>query len=334
MRRIFWLFFIFLLTAGMVCADGTRTGITWPGWRVETSEVSDAPGYPITFMFDSSAKSAWVHHFVPDPKSFESLPRNPAPHGVGATISISCDAQYLNRQFFTIDGLGIINGYAKDSATYWRNNRIRAIRVHLRMKNDTWGQTFSLRETREVQRISFPRQSVSQIEIEVVKVDQGQDDDLCISELMLFNRSKRIPWNLTPVVLYNPQNDCGCGGLSFSLMHAVGTMLPKEFAGADQVRGVTFQPGTSRMLLSSDHTLNLYDFATRAVLYQHKFRNYITELSWMSANTAYITTSTKPIDGKTTTYRFSSRQKTLRALPQRPATLRPVSGSWQPNFGA
>lgn len=328
---------ISLCFSSIVFADGTRTGIIWPGWRIETSEDYDAPGYPISNMFDGAARSAWVYHFAPDASSFDKLPPNPSPHGVGATITIAQDKMYDLRHlpFFSLDGIGIINGYAKDVATYRRNNRILAIRVSLVKKGGgLWTKTFPLREIAQLQRVNFARQTVCQVIIEVIKVAQGKDDDLCISELAFYDHGARIPWKLTPVVLYNAQNDCGCGGLAFSMMLASGQMCPKEFTGADKVRGVALQPGTSRMLLSTDHAIYLYDLATRKVLFQDKFSGYVVEIGWIAAQTAFITTSTKIFDGARKKYQFSAKENTLRVLAKPTKTFRPLSGSWQPDYGA
>ena len=106
------------------------------------------------------------------------------------------------------------------------------------------------------QRLSFPGKSVFRVNITCVRVDAGIDNDLCISELALYDRGMRIPWHLTPVVVSacNQESD----GQSFSLIGDRGRLCPPELARAGKIMGFAFQPGTSRMLLITEHGLYYY----------------------------------------------------------------------------
>jgi hypothetical protein len=51
--------------AVLAWADANPASATWPGWHVETNEDYDAPGYPISWMFDNDPSTAWVFSYKP-----------------------------------------------------------------------------------------------------------------------------------------------------------------------------------------------------------------------------------------------------------------------------
>ncbi len=292
------LFFVVLTLFTTTCrADTIPTGVIWPGWRVETEERYDTPGYPITWMLDGNPATTWVYHFHPNPKDEDAVgEKDPYPHGQGVIISLAKGdpgASATDQQPFLLDGIGIINGYAKSSRTYWRNNRIRLLRVTAyapQRKPWIWTHDFPLRNTLSLQHLALPRMRAVQITLEVRAVDVGKDDDLCISELALQLNGHQLPWHVTPYVIYNQAGGC-CGGMSFSVMTRDGALarqpLPKKEAG---IMGISEQPGTGCYLLSSQHSLCLYDPNTNSTSNRHTFSGPIYIIGWRDARTAIIGT--------------------------------------------
>lgn len=280
-------YFLFIL---IVCssltgawADDSTTSLLWPDRQVTASGgiyYYHVGGYPLSNMVDNSPRTAFVFN-----KRTDSGDAASHKHGVSEWVEIP------GEQTIAVDGIGIINGYAKSSATYWRNNRIRRLKI---FTEQALLGVFSLQESRKLQRLHFPVQTLHTLRIVIAAVDPGPDDDLCISSLVLLHHGRPIPWHLTRAVLYNVHNDgdCCCGGSGYYLRNLDSPKIT-TFKGRkiDYIYGVAFLPGTTRALINTEHDLYLYDFSKSTVCYHASFQKLIDGFGWVTLHTVYITTS-------------------------------------------
>lgn len=325
----------------VVMADGTPTGIQWPNWRIATSEYPDAPGYPITNMVDGSPETAWVYHKPWQDTAGTASALTPDEiaervkdykHGVGVTVTISTD-QWPYLVPFSADGIGLINGYAKSASTYWRNNRITKLHVYASGASTHVQKTVTLAESREIQRIPLPAGKWQYIELRVESVNAGVDDDLCISELALYRHSRPLSWQLTSTVLYNPGNDCGCGGgPHYVLMTPREQIIQHQGKPCEHFNGVLPRAGTSRVLLCTEDTAYVYDFASGRFLAMQTVGGQIQQLGWSDARHAYVSTLLR--NDRTAIYRFTASPPTWTKLPATATLPRLQNGGHQPNYGA
>jgi hypothetical protein len=274
------------LLMGLACAtwaDRINAGVYWPRWRIQTGEDKVSSRYPLSNMADGRLDTAWVYNKTLHAHQ-ESEPQ-PFHHGKRKEI-------WLRNQTgssVTLDGIGITNGYTKDSPTYWRNNRIRTITLSL------WGddraqvtQSFTLQDTRALQHCSFPRISARQMTLRVEAVDPGQDDDLCISELVFFTNGRPLDWELTPFVFSNDSSQSCCGGTSFAVRTQGGLRLTDPDGKPLTVAAFACQPGKPIALLGSRTALYLFDLQRGAYFYQRDVPGQMAALGWLDANTAAI----------------------------------------------
>jgi len=285
------LVYLFLLShsgsvANMNLAEGS-CGIEWPGWRIELEdEYKQSTKYPLVNMFDDNSATAWVFH-----KSWHAIPPYAEcddpdgrfNHGIGAELRISSD------DVFVADGIGIINGYAKNRTIYRRNNRIT--RLHLDCegwKDNNWRGSYSLKESMEVQRINFPRMKIFYISLEVEDVAVGPDDDLCISELVLFNHGKPIPWRVPAAIFYsNSGANYGCSSMCTGLSKTNGRPVYHHGKPVG-VNGNARLPGTGFTLIGDEHRLYVYDFIRNQFIAEHTFPGRIKELGWIDHQHAMV----------------------------------------------
>ena len=273
-----------LMLLGMVAARADRTwaSVQWPGWRIETWEDSISSSYPLTNLADGSMRTAWVFNKASLPnQEFQPGPFN---HGVGRTLRVESDRK------LTLDGITLTNGYAKDSTTYWRNNRIKKISIEM-YDGKSHAYTFSLRDTRDLQRCTFPRVMVSTITLKFEQVEAGRDDDLCISELSLLSNGKPVLWSLTPFVVTNDANTSCCGGTVLRLRTQGGLNLPGPDNKPLDFVVAAPQPDTHAMLLATKNCLYLFDMDRGIYLHQQPLPGELTlapSIGWLNAHTAAV----------------------------------------------
>ena len=200
---------------------------------------------------------------------------------------------------FALDGIGIINGYAKSPQLYARNNRIHEITITITRADDhkLWSKNFTLHDSYTLQQLHFPLLHACIVKLTVNKVGVGPDDDLCISELAFYNHGKQIPWHLTPNVAYNlgsTHSDCGGSESCYGVMDSHGVDRRANYWGDmdDQhvVKIYALQPGTSNILMATERHVYLYNLRTDEVLSQHVFTGFIQSMGWVTWHTALIGT--------------------------------------------
>ena len=272
------------LLLGFACtawADRIFSGVYWPGWQIRTWEDMVSPSYPLSNMLDGRLDTAWVYNKALHEHQ-EGKPQ-PFNHGVEKEIWI----RNTSGSPVMLDGIGITNGYVKDSPTYWRNNRIRKISLTLG-DEQVVTHSFLLQDTRTLQRFSFPRVSARWITLRVEGVDPGKDDDLCISELQFLNNDRPLGWELTPFVFTNHSSQSCCGGTDFALRTQGGLPLTGPDGKQLTVAAFACQPGTSIALLGSKTALYLFDMQRGAYVYRRTLAGELASLGWLNADTAAI----------------------------------------------
>jgi len=332
-----WMLLIALILCATVKADGYFSAVQWPGWRIETDEDALGWRYPVTNMLDGNPRTTWVYDKTLSYQMDVTFPGSQFRHGASKRLTVRTDDQ---RQV-AIDGLGIINGYAKSRDIYRRNNRIRSLSVTLYGKD---GRTtvYQLNESLKLQRITFAPTAITGLELRFPKIDAGPDDDLCISELVLFSHGKPIPWCLTPALLTNGSShgDCGCGGgPDLELRRQDGSLLRSPHSNPITFIAAARQPGSNTMLLSAAHHLYLFNMATAAYRYHCEYQGAVARegMGWIDAKTARIALEPTLDDTRHRRWYRLTTGRQIRFLPTNlPANNMPnfLPGVQGPNYGA
>jgi len=203
--------FYFVLCLGALSrADYTPTRIWWKGWRIESSEETSTVrvhnNYPLTFLFDGKPETAWVYS--------------------GKWSEFGKDwLDFLKRQWpneyclrfepekpIKLDSLRIMSGYNKSQGTFKRNDRIKDIEV--------WTQAlegdrrligkYRLEDRMGWQTISFKPHEFKYLVLSVKSRYIGTEHDLCISEIALMNRGKKVEMHMPKYVDMTHGDECGC----------------------------------------------------------------------------------------------------------------------------
>jgi len=334
MVRFWW-----LLLAVSLCiaarADGAFATVQWPGWLVETDEDYLSTQYPLANMLDGNPQTAWVFN---KKFSYKPLPGDAYRHGQGTVLRLCTD----DGREVAIDGIGIMNGYAKSAETYRKNNRIREITVDTRDANpDGKGvTTLQLEETPALQKFALPSTSTAYISIKFTAVDPGPADDLCISELVFYYKGKPIDWGVTPIVVAHDSShgDCDCGGGPYFELR---TTANKPMASPEGEK-ITFlavarRPGSSTLLLAAEHKYYLYDLAKSKYLYQGPFTGTLDAMGWKDEDTAYLALAPQVFDtAHRSWYCLTLGRKITLRKTDLPAENTPAlrEGARGPNYGA
>ena len=166
MKKILILGFIFIIIQAFSDPSNPkaqRGKITFLSSEMWTDAVDGIKRYPVRNLVDNNPLTAWVF----EPK-FSSQKKT---IGMAMKFSESID----------LDGISIINGYAKSESLYKANNAIELFELIL-----SSGQRlqFECLESLKPQNFNFKKQKLDWIILIVKKVRRGtRYDDLCISEL-------------------------------------------------------------------------------------------------------------------------------------------------------
>ena len=258
-----------LITSTMVFADITFPEVTWGPWKIKTPDLMMSEEYPVTNMLDGAPQTAWVFNKTQYGSVWKQYK-----HGEGEEMHIS-----YNGDPITIDNISIINGYAKNEAIYQLNNRILKLEVYCTANSKTWNKTFDLKETRSPQRLDMPKITSGNIEIQlkVVQVALGDDDDLCISEFALCDGDYHIPYNVPATIIANDTNGGPENGMDYYLLNPSGKKV--EIPGVQQkIRAISTLPDSGNALIwCDDHklsgTIYVCNLITQRLLYSHTFTN-------------------------------------------------------------
>jgi hypothetical protein len=138
-------------------------------------------------VFDGDPATAWVEG-VSGPGVGQSLTIDITPYTAGGKIS----------GYYMVDKIGIINGYASTPDIFYKNNRIKHLKVDYESQYFDNGEfidkreskVFALRDTMEMQYMEFPDPvRIASFSLTVLDVYKGSRyDDTCISEIQVFTR--------------------------------------------------------------------------------------------------------------------------------------------------
>lgn len=240
MNRIGWGVWAVLATAGVSRADYVPTEISWPGWRVASSENlflgRSHTSYPLTHLFDGKPETAWVFsgnrpQRLKDPKQADSLT---LPQEGRFILTIRPDKPV------EMDSLRLLNGYARSRDLYEKNSRASELLVTVNGDNCVGvgvsdagkprAVKAALRDTTDWQAVAFPRAAVAVLTIEITGVRKGRVDDLCVSELELWCGGRKIEMAMPGVVRFTRGDDCGCG-CTWSMIRRDGTPIVSDDTG-------------------------------------------------------------------------------------------------------
>ena len=144
--------------------------------------------YAIRNLTDGDPSTAWVEGKMGS--------------GIYEYIKIYCPSKETDMvdrySAYKIDSLGIINGYTKNEEVFYKNNRVKKIKIEY--KNDIFREEnpynmktpeiyeYILEDTMAMQYLVFPEPIyMSSMKISILEVYKGSKwDDTCISELRIF----------------------------------------------------------------------------------------------------------------------------------------------------
>jgi len=173
----------FLIMAISLLADPSNLKAKRGTYTILSSEYGENvvdKKYPVSNAIDENPATAWV--FEGKYSEFKGFK--------GLLISFDKELE--------IDGISIINGYAKNDSIYKQNNSVSEFEIIFSNKSK---QQFKCNETLEYQDFHFPKQKVKWVIIKVLSERKGTKyNDLCISEIspsfqnsmLIYNRSNFI----------------------------------------------------------------------------------------------------------------------------------------------
>lgn len=179
------LIFLFIITISLL-ADPSNPQAKRGKFTILSSEYGEnvvLKKYPVSNLIDGNPSTAWVFEKKhSDFKEFKGL--------------LLCMDNEIE-----IDGLSIINGYAKSDSLYKQNNAVSNFEIILPNKSR---YVFSCKETLDFQNFQFSKIKVKWLIIKVISERKGTKyNDLCISEISpIYNKNKLI--NKQPnYIIYN-----------------------------------------------------------------------------------------------------------------------------------
>lgn len=276
MRPICVLFVLGLLSTP-VFSDHANTDIHWPGWRVESSEELYLgrihASYPLTFLFDGKPETAWV--FSGKAKGTERK----------VVLTIAAEKP------FTLDRIRVMNGYNKSREVFLRNDRVTGLSLDLRNPEEgcrggpsVYAAKVQLTDRMGWHEISFPRRTAREIEITVTDLIRGADDDVCLSEIEIYDGDRKVDTAMPEVVLFSEGDECGCGYFS-RVMRRDGRILGGDKLEEDGI-GPTYDPlnrhAAFTLWASERASLCVVDMTTGRVLLRRKLASWrVDGIAWV-----------------------------------------------------
>jgi hypothetical protein len=204
------------------------------------------------------------------------------------------------------------------------------IHVYCDAKNGNWGKSFVLKESLGLQRLNFPRQQLRYISLQVENAIAGPDDDLCISDIVLYYRGKPLKWHMAPTVLYNEDTGCCCtGGPYYSLRTVTGKPVCHHGKPVTGLNGKARLPGSGITLLGADHMVYVYDFVRSRFIAERNLLGRIRMIGWQDGNNALVQVSAR--QNVTRWYRFALSSMHWMAVSR--VRNSQLLASDQPNYG-
>lgn len=199
-----------LALAAWSAADYSPTCSIWPGLKVMTSEDlyrgSKYKSYPISAMLDGDPATAWVFKAVPLRKDDISTRQF---WGGDKSVAFEFEKPIL------IDGFEIMNGYNKSVETFYRNDRVTALRVmtadiQAEFAKDLVAKA-KLEDYMGWHKVNIPKRRYSTLKLLFDEVAKGSERDLCISEFRFTLDGKPVDLHLPKAFMETSGSECGCG---------------------------------------------------------------------------------------------------------------------------
>lgn len=205
-----------ILVALPAVGDGTATLIRWPGWECASTEDLSLgrkhTSFPLTYLFDGNPGTPWV---------FSGTGKHELSGRKGYALHLSREE---GRKPVTVDSIWIMNGYNKSQGLFLRNNRIIELKLYV---NEKLLETVSLTDCMGWHKISIPRRAVRDIYLRFTKFAKGKDNDVCVSELALYDQGKKIDMKMPKIVEFT-EGDVDCGdGQEFYVIDRTGKRLER-----------------------------------------------------------------------------------------------------------
>jgi len=190
MRRL--IPFLLMLAFSREAFAGSSS-VWWPGWRISSSEdlseETKYSSYPLPLMFDGDPATAWVYSATQNARDTTEWP---------SRYAIALEP----KRPVEVDGLRLMNGQNQSLARFQRNNRVTQIRVTLFTARKPMTRTFALPDRMGYHTVSWPRVRINKLRIQFEGIKRGRDNDICISELELFNSGRKVGWHLPRAVMF------------------------------------------------------------------------------------------------------------------------------------
>lgn len=278
MRRAFVV--VLLALVAFAAADHVRTGIRFPGWRIETPEdiyLRKGPvEYPIQNLIDGRPDTAWVYRGPDYPEA-----------------AMADGVRYYGFYYVTftpeapveLDELRIQNGYNKSERLYRLNTRATQIQIYEAEGdfNGVWQnpvRTVDLSDKLGTKSIRLPRRKYRVLTIRFSGLTKGRVDDLAISEIDLRSGGKSVL--AKPKVFTSTKGDeCGCGGESI-LQNAKGRTIAR--ISGENSYGSSFNSRGDLYAGVDRQSVWVADLRTQRVIRRRRFPESVwPTIQWLDA---------------------------------------------------
>lgn len=240
--------------------------------------------FPLTYLFDDSPATAWV---------FSGTGKHVENGRTGFALALSREEKWKP---VTADSIWIMNGYNKTPELFLRNNRITEIKLDVNWKPE---KTVVMADSMGWHKISIPRQPIREVALRFTKFEKGTDDDVCVSEIALYDRGKKVDLKMPKVVEFTEgDGDCGCGQV-FSLIDRSG----KQLVSYDFESPCVWSP-SRRYVASGGNGLWVVDASAGKIIMRRSLPGWTDITRWHGDDSLELTVSKSDNDFRTKTIRI------------------------------
>jgi hypothetical protein len=151
-------------------------------------------------MFDDDPSTAWVY-------SATDKESNPSTSATRYWILLEPDRP------IALNELRIMNGQNQSRARFQRNDRVVQLRVTMDTGRNKIVRSFKLPDRMGWHTVKLPQHSVKALKLEFTRIRRGKgpDNDVCISEVALFNAGRKVNLGMPNAVMFYDGTE-GCQG--------------------------------------------------------------------------------------------------------------------------
>jgi hypothetical protein len=266
-----------LITLGLCClvvsvhADGRNLEIRWKGWRIETGEpfakdTASRIEHPLTYLVDGDPNTAWMFHGRPKAE------RGWNPYFVEFLRPSEPGQAQEKGSPVAVDELWLMNGFNKSRELFLRNNRVVEVKLWVNWKPV---KAVSVSDEMGWHKIAIPNggKGVVRLKLEFTRQARGTDNDLCLSELALYNKGRKLDFRLPPYVVYaGNSGGCCCGGMgnAYRFMTRAGRLEAPRFGAHEWSPGGRFLASVSEAPRRFE--VHAWDTHTARAIYSHTLK--------------------------------------------------------------